>query len=496
MTQTDTWLVNNAGGIIHTWNSAYTAGTGIRLLRDGSLVRGIDTGMGFGVGGVGGGVQRVAYDGTLLWDFRFDGPGYVSHHDVEVLPNGNILMIVWDEWTLAEAEAAGRDPTLMDGTLFRPDYVIEVQPTGLTTGTIVWEWHVMDHVIQDFDGTKANFGVVGDHPELLDLNFPAVIPTEGDWNHMNSVRYYEPRDWIVLSSREQSEVWIIDHSTTTAEAAGHTGGAMGKGGDFLYRWGNPQSYRAGDETDRTLWHQHGPMFIPEGYPGAGNIIVFNNLDPSGSAVLEFVPPIDSNGDFVLVPGSAYGPTGSVWSYQEFAFFSGFVSNAERLPNGNTLICSGVQSHVFEVTPSGTTVFTFNAGGPIIFHAHYVDSFDCQEVDGGCMGTANPWCSMGIPSGSSSWTLEAPTFLHSCTGAPVFLIGSEAVSPISIPSPLGCGVCSLLIDESYGTFPAPLLIGSGLDPGFEFMAQAGCIASLGAGMLCVELSAGLRVLVGP
>ncbi|MGC8644373.1 MAG: hypothetical protein ACP5XB_31305, partial [Isosphaeraceae bacterium] len=57
-------------------------------------------------------------------------------------------------------------------------------------------------------------------------------------------------DQILLSVHSFSEIWIIDHGTTTAEAATHKGGRSGKGGDLLYRWGNPQAYRAGTAADQ------------------------------------------------------------------------------------------------------------------------------------------------------------------------------------------------------------------------------------------------------
>ncbi len=78
---------------------------------------------------------------------------------------------------------------------FMPDHIIEVQPTGPTSGTIVWEWHVWDHLIQDYDSSKANYGVVGDHPELVDINY--VTSTQQDWMHTNSIDYNEKFDQIL-----------------------------------------------------------------------------------------------------------------------------------------------------------------------------------------------------------------------------------------------------------------------------------------------------------
>ena len=82
---------------------------------------------------------------------------------------------------------------------------------------------------------------------------------------MNSVAYHPELDQIVLSVLGFSEIWIIDHGTTTAEAAGHTGGRSGKGGDLLYRWGNPRAYRAGSAVDQSSSHSTPPIGSARGF---------------------------------------------------------------------------------------------------------------------------------------------------------------------------------------------------------------------------------------
>jgi len=218
--------------------------------------------------------------------------------------------------TRAEAIAAGRNPDYVSNTGFIPDHIIEVQPTGPTSGDIVWEWHVWDHLIQDYDSSKANYGVVADHPELVDINYRTS--SIGDWMHTNSIDYHEEFDQILLSVCYFDEIWVIDHSTTTAEAASHSGGRNGKGGDLLFRWGNPETYRAGSTSDKKLFNQHDATWIDKGYPGAGNILVFNNgvgrQINSYSTVDEIVPPVNDNGIYYLEPGSSYGPENLIWSY--------------------------------------------------------------------------------------------------------------------------------------------------------------------------------------
>jgi hypothetical protein len=371
---TDTHLLDTNGTIVHTWPSTFLPGVGVYLLPDGSLLRAIRTPNAPMFGGTGGGVQRLALDGTVLWDFRYDGLDHWSHHDLEPMPNGNVLMIAYDFRTVAEAIAAGRDPALLLSGFMSPDSVIEVQPTGPTSGTIVWEWHLWDHLVQDFDPTKANYGVVADHPELMDINYPPVPTGAADWNHVNSVKYDPVFDRIMISSFNQKEIWVIDHSTTTAEAAGHAGGIWGKGGDLLYRYGNPEAYERGTAADRVFGNQHSARFIPPGYPGAGNFTVFNNDPPGvvGSAVWEFTPPMDAMGNFLIAPGAPYGPAAPVWTYTAPGFDSMLVSSAERLANGNTLICAGLQGGwIFEVNPANQIVFTYTLGTNV-FHVQYVE----------------------------------------------------------------------------------------------------------------------------
>jgi len=357
---TDTYLLELDGTISHTWAGSSLPGQAVYLTEDGNLLRTLRT-TSF-VGGSGGGVEEVAEDGTVLWQFFRDDADHLTHHDVEIMPNGNILMLSWDFLTRAEAIAQGRDPALTSGATFVPDSVIELEPSS---GTVVWEWHSWDHLIQDFDPTKPNYGVVADHPELIDLNFPAKIPNKGDWNHLNSVDYNADLDQILLSSPEQKEVWIIDHSTTTAEAAGHTGGDQGRGGDLLYRWGNPQAYDHGPPSSQMLYGQHDAQWIDEGHPGEGDILVFNNgvVRPAGlySSVDQLTPPVTASGSYTYSTGAAYEPAALTWTYVDPVptnFYSSYISGCQRLPNGNTLVCSGAQGWFFEVDDGGTLLWEY------------------------------------------------------------------------------------------------------------------------------------------
>jgi hypothetical protein len=364
---TTTYLMDSEKNIVHTWESAYTPGNSVYLLENGNLLRtGNTRSQNFNTGGAGGIVQEIAPNGAVLWEFEYDSNQYRQHHDIEPLPNGNVLMVAWEFKMEAEAIAAGRNPSLLnDGELW-PDHIIEVDPTN---DTIVWEWYVWDHLIQDYAPTKANYGVVADHPELIDLNFTGGPRSSADWNHINAIDYNEKLDQILLSVHSFGEIWVIDHSTTTAEAAGQAG-------DLLYRWGNPRTYDAGTASDQQLFVQHDAQWIPSGYPGEENILIFNNgTRRSGgnySSVDEIVPPVDGNGNY-----TSDGPAAPTWTYtadNPTDFYAERVSGAQRLANGNTLICDGVNGVFFEVTPEGEIIWEYDLGDDVFRVTRYAPSY--------------------------------------------------------------------------------------------------------------------------
>jgi len=353
-----TYLIDMRGRVVHTWESNYIQGLAVYLLEDGKLIRNCLPGINptFMSGGITGRVEIHDWYGNLVWEFEYFSDENCLHHDFEVLSDGNILMIAWEYKSMEDAIVSGRDPNFVPSGGIWPVHIIEVQPTGPSSGEIVWEWHVWDHLIQELDPSKENYGIVKEHPELVDINFLDERSPDRDWLHCNSIDYNEEFNQIILSVHKFNEIWIIDHSTTTKEAAGHSGGNSGKGGDILYRWGNPQTYQAGNESDQKLFGQHDAQWIQPGCPGQSNILVFNNgLNRPGidySSIVEFVPPVDSYGNYFLEPGEAYGPEEPIWKYfaeDPIDFFSPRVSGVQRLPDGNTLICEGTSGHFFEVT---------------------------------------------------------------------------------------------------------------------------------------------------
>ncbi|MEX2565600.1 MAG: aryl-sulfate sulfotransferase [Cyclobacteriaceae bacterium] len=386
------YLINRKGEVVHEWKGNYGV-LGAYLRDDGSLVQNAhdpDFPV-FAGGGETGRLQKITWDNKIIWDFEYANEEFHAHHDFVVMPNGNVLAIAWEAKTAGEVLAAGRKPELIPKAGLWPDKIVEIEPQGGRGGKVVWEWHIWDHLIQDYDPKKANYGNSSEHPELLDLNIGDSLPplisqdsldilkAQGrawrnespenrgsDVYHLNSIKYNAELDQIAFSSPILSEIFIIDHSTTSKEAAGHTGGRWGKGGDFLYRWGNPQNYQRGDSTNRKLFFQHDIRWIEKGKPGAGNLTVFNNDIPNKdsmnySAIHEIHPPTDQDGNYLLEKGKSFGPEEPGWTYiapDSVSFYSSFISSAHRMNNGNTFINEGAKGRFFEVTKEGKIVWEY------------------------------------------------------------------------------------------------------------------------------------------
>ena len=363
------FLVDNCGRVVNQWDCEHRSGVADYLAMDGNLLRAARDlnwpGNGITIGGTGQRLQKLDWEGNMIWDWVYADTYHILHHDIVEMPNGNILALAYERIDSADAIAWGRDSALVATPFIAPDVVLEVRPIGTDSAEIVWEWHVWDHVIQDHDSTMPHYGSVVDHPELFDLNWysPNLGFDNMDWTHYNGIDYNEELDQIAISSQLWCEFIIIDHSTTTQEAAGHTGGRYGKGGDCLYRWGNPHGWKMGTPEDRKLWGPHGIMWIPEGYPNEGKMMIYNNgnwRQPSYSEVFILDPPQSAPGVYEMSNG-VWGPEEPEWTFggpDRLDFYSFFISNARPQPNGNVLICEGDEGKLFEVTPDGREVWRY------------------------------------------------------------------------------------------------------------------------------------------
>lgn len=352
-----TYLIDNCGRIINIWESDFDPGASVYLLENGDLLRTARIAGAFSGGGTGGRIERFGWEGELEWSYSFANDTMHQHHDIEPLPNGNFLMICWEAKTESDALKFGRKPNTITPLGLWSEQILEIEMVGSDTFKIVWEWHLWDHLIQEFDAQMDNFGMIEDHPELLDINAGALggggPGTGPDWIHLNAVNYNPDLDQIALSSRHLNEIWIIDHSTNSIEAATHSGGNAGKGGDFLYRYGNPENYGRGNNSDQQFFGQHDVRWIPKGFPSEGSLLVFNNgqnrPDGNYSSVDIWEPPIDELGNYFIDSVNAFGPSEFLWSYQSEGFYSQNLSGAHLLENGNVLICHGRSGRFFEVT---------------------------------------------------------------------------------------------------------------------------------------------------
>ena len=393
-----TYLLDEKGNIAHEWPASgnHPEATVAYLLENGLLLRTYSENhwvddKPFPVGSHSS-IELVDWDGNVVWNFKMSEPAkYSFHHDVEYMPNGNILAIRYTAFSPFEMEAMGWDSSLSTKSIKRlhkdgkglvwMDAILELKP-NLEDGSteIVWQWNTWDHVVQDEFPDKRNYGDTTD-PSRIDLNYLNLdndIPfNAGQMHHVNTVDYNADLDLIMISSAAYGEMWIIDHSTTWEEAAGSTGGRYGKGGDLLYRWGNDHAFGKGTRSDADLFWQHDTQWIPAGLPGAGNMLVYNNgtrrtlddqympeemgmLPDSYSNMLEVKLPFDRESGFDWSKEAEI-----VWSWEapnRADYFSPFMSGLERLPNGNTIFERAYDKQITEVTPEGEVVLDYSPPG--------------------------------------------------------------------------------------------------------------------------------------
>ena len=353
-----TYLINQYGEVVNQWTHDQQLGVGIRLLENGNLLRSSATPESWVVqGGQGGRLEEIEWDGTVVWQYDYVTDKIMLHHDIVPMPNGNVLTTAWERMDATELEAVGYDITLLtDDTHLFSERIIEFKPIPPDGADIVWEWSAFDHLVQDHDPAKPNYGEIKDYPARIDVN----TGTGGSWLHFNGLDYNPRLNLIMVSAGYFNEVWVINRKTTTAEAAGTKG-------DLLYRFGNPQMYGVGDDSDQLFSFNHNPHWITTGLPGEGNILVFNNgrsiPPPHNSSVHEFALPYytdyDGNIYFNIGTDGAYEPPVPVWDYDNPSnFYSSVTSGMQRLPNGHTAILEGMTGRMFEIDEDKNKVWEY------------------------------------------------------------------------------------------------------------------------------------------
>lgn len=383
-----TYLIDMEGYVVKKWN----IGTNPRFLDNGNLLDASKADpSGFS------GFTELDWNGNIVWQYTETRSNYAPHHDWVRIFNKKLnayttLYIANKTVPADQALAAGCNPANGPYTGAQMDAIVEVDMNK----NIVWEWWFFNHVIQDFDSTKANYigagKTIADYPGRININMPGK-PLRKDWLHCNSIDYNETLDQIVINS-VQGEFYVIDHGNTfiAGNPAGSITLAASSAGDFLYRFGDPARYDQGDPPsisedwtssttgNKQIGGSHDVHWIKSGLPGAGNFLIFNNGQylferTPQSYIFEVNPYYDSKksntGQYVNPPQAGYytlQPSNKdthkqnklisnqvVWIYNSKSnlnFFSHIGSSAQRLPNGNTLICSDTDGSFFEVTYGG------------------------------------------------------------------------------------------------------------------------------------------------
>lgn len=361
------YIINKEAKLLYEWTLTNNIGNDVILLPDGNLLASLEADVPkIQIGGKGGKIQMIQPDSSVEWEFIYSSIDGETHHDIELLPNGNIIAMVWNSMSVTEAADIGY---MKDEGIFI-ESIIEINPT---TNEIVWEWKSLNHLIQDFDEDKPNYGIISENPHLIDLNYipknNVAIEVKGDIMHANAIAYDEVNDVIFLSVNFYSEVWAIDHSTTTEEAASHSGGNYGKGGDLIYRFGNPETYM-NPEGERLFHNNHFPNLLKG--EDQGKLLIFSNgNDIKQSTVYELELP----STYTLQSNFDNEPQ-VTWSFTDPNLYSGKVSGAVPLENGNILITEG-DFGFWEVTREKEVVWKLNYEGFFWRGYHYLK--DAPEI---------------------------------------------------------------------------------------------------------------------
>tara|TARA_B100000579_G_C22759724_1_gene818341 strand:- start:32 stop:1348 length:1317 start_codon:yes stop_codon:yes gene_type:complete len=336
-------------------------------------------------GGYGGKIILYDWNNNIIFQTEICDENYQAHHDIAVLPNNNILINVWERKTAQEAYNLGRININNSIDEVWSNAILEIE-IDFESGTsdIVWEWHLWDHLIQDVSPLLPNYGNISENPQLFDINLVSMGSNiHGDWVHCNSIDYNEYLDQIVLSYPGSGEIFVIDHSTSTEEAQGNTGGNAGFGGDFLYRWGNPQNYGRGSDEDQILFRQHSVNWIKSSILNEQRIIIFNNnhLTEQNSTVLEISPPLDIYGNYNIDNFASFLPLSWDWIHYT-NIFSPFQSGAYRLENDNTLITLNSNNMIYEINMNNDVLWSYETNDQILRVNKYgYNAFDFQYNNG-------------------------------------------------------------------------------------------------------------------
>jgi len=356
---TDCYLVDECGKLVNEWDRVYRPGLAARLLNNGLMLRTFKVpDPELNQASEGGGIELIDGDNNAIGIYIVNDDNIIQHHDAIMMPNGNILLLAWERLTSAELDGYGAIASNLWSEI-----VYEIELVDESNYNIVWEWNLRNQFIQEIDPSLDNYAIISENIGKVNVNYkgPTAFGGAESW-HCNAIDYNEELDQILVNSRSNSEAWIIDHSTTTAEAATDTGGNSGKGGQLLYRWGNPASYNRGTLADMKMFGSHGLHWIEQGLPNAGKLLFFNNGDERPGfnlySTVEMIQPVMEDDVYLTNNNAIYFPLESELVYRAENpedFYSTYLSNAQQLENGNVFINEGGDSRFFEVDPSDNSI---------------------------------------------------------------------------------------------------------------------------------------------
>ncbi len=362
-----TELIDLDGNLIKQWTHDCSVSSTPYLLPEGILLRPckVDPPP-FEAGGAGGKIQFINWSGEIIWENQFANDEFAQHHDVEVLPNGNLLILMWERKSQEEAIQAGK--VLHTGD-FWSEKIIEIELLEDNDFNIIWEWSLWNHLVQDIDSNYNNFGNIAENSGKLDINY-ALISNEGplppqftnpDFIHLNSLDYSEELDLILFSSRKTCEIYVIDHSTSISESNDSIGGNYGKGGDFLYRWGNQSIYDHGESEDKKLFAPHSATWTSN-----SSIMVFNNgVNRPGnnySSIIEIEFQIEDN-LFNYSSDFGYYPEFPTIEYNlNENYFTQTQGGAFKIANENIIATISNAQKILEISSDGNILWEYDYPG--------------------------------------------------------------------------------------------------------------------------------------
>ncbi len=374
---TMTYLLDKkTGKVHHTWTSVNLPGLAVYLLPNGNLLRAEDIRSQLPPGAQscgypGGLIAMYDWHGKLLWSCPINTPTQQQTHDVFPMPNGNVLVDVWEYIDASDPKMRTTCPP--SGGLWS-GMIIELEPDGKGSATQVWQWRFWDHLL------GPNQSPASSYPHRIDANYLGTPPGMNNWTHVNAVTYDEALDQIIISSRNLNEIYIIEHTSSSDIAAGSTGGKYGRGGDFLYRWGNPAAY--GVDAPQQLFGQHSPYWLRADSANAHKILVNNDgfvgevsncqaqqgtANPTSFVVID-APFHPKTGRYHMKPGEPWGPASAdlLATIPSSDYQCTFEGSVQLLDNGNLMICSGLTGYLYELALGGSdgprVVWQFNLSG--------------------------------------------------------------------------------------------------------------------------------------